>query len=117
MRSVAATAIAVWSPASARAAKDCMLDCSQNCNLVALGSKDYCEATCVDYCAQDDRRDGLSGSVSAEGGEIGWSSAYDFKSRATGAISTVPYGEDRPPALPDLFGINKVLRDTVQGKK
>ena len=31
----------------------------------------YCTDSCTDYCAQDDRTDGLSGSVSAQNGEVG----------------------------------------------
>ena len=50
----------------------------------------YCATSCTDYCSQDDRKDGLSGSVSSEGGEVGWSSY----SRGG---NTVEYGADRPP--------------------
>jgi hypothetical protein len=47
-----------------------MKDCLRNCNKVAPGSPDYCKESCTDYCAETDRKDGLSGSVSDEGGEV-----------------------------------------------
>ena len=95
------------------AAKDCYLDCTQNCNRVAPRSVRYCETSCVDYCAQDDRRDGLSGSISSEGSEVGLLSAYDLPSRATGKQRAVPYGEDRPPALALPRDVQQALRDAV----
>ena len=97
------------------AAKDCYLDCTQNCTLVAPRSVRYCENSCVDYCGQDDRRDGLSGSISSEGSEVGLLSAYDLRSRATGQQRAVPYGEDRPPGLALPSGVQQALRDAVQG--
>ena len=105
-------------PSPALAVKDCYLDCEQNCNRVAPRSGRYCEQTCGDYCLQDDRRDGLSGSVSNEGAEAGLLSAYDLKSKLTGqAPSGVVYGEDRPPALPDLLNVAPILRSAVTGGK
>ncbi len=48
----------------------------------------YCLENCKSYCAQEDRTDGLSGSVSSEGGEVGIL-----------GTSTVVKGEDKPPSL------------------
>ena len=103
-------------PGLASAAKDCMLDCEENCNRVAPGSTRYCYNSCVDYCAQDDRQDGLSGSVSSKSAEVGWASAYDPSRFIPGAAPKgVVYGEDRPPGLPDVFGVNAALRRAVTG--
>jgi hypothetical protein len=102
----------------AYAAKDCYLDCITNCNRVAPGSGEYCKSSCNSYCLQDDRRDGLSGSVSSEGSELGWASAYDLSSRVTGQQRAVPYGEDRPPSLlPSAVSdaVNEALRGAVRG--
>ena len=97
-------------PGSANAAKDCMLDCEENCNRVAPASTRYCYNSCVDYCAQGDRQDGLSGSVNSEAAEVGWASAVDPSRFLPGAApKAVPYGEDRPPALPDIFGVNDIF--------
>ena len=104
--------------------KDCIKDCVSNCNRVAPGSGSYCDGNCRDYCAQDDRRDGLSGSVDNSGGEIGWLSAYDYVGRARSTLvgggdkytKAVPYGEDRPPALLGDGPVNDILRRAVQGK-
>ena len=103
-------------PGSANAAKDCMQDCEENCNRVAPRSTRYCSTSCLDYCAADDRRDGLSGSVSSESAEVGWASAVDPSRFLPGAApKAVPYGEDRPPALPDVFGLAPSLRRAVTG--
>ena len=114
--------VALASPSAANAAKDCLQDCLENCNRVAPKNKAYCSSNCEGYCVQPDRRDGLSGSVDASGAEVGFISAYDLTARATGVPRAVPYGEDRPPGLPDVFGINDKLRATVgitgvQGKR
>ena len=114
--------VALAPPSAANAAKDCLQDCLENCNRVAPKNKAYCASNCEGYCVQPDRRDGLSGSVDASGAEVGWLSAYDLPARATGTPRAVPYGEDRPPGLPDVFGINDKLRATVgitgvQGKR
>lgn len=50
--------------------------------------KEYCTDSCISYCAQDDRTDGLSGSVSAENGEVG------ILGGSFGQ-GTVPKGEDK----------------------
>ena len=99
-------------PSVALAAVDCMQDCLKNCGRLAGGSKDYCTSSCVDYCAQDDRRDGLSGSVSSEGAEFGFASS--FKNPFAEQKPTV-YGDDKPPGLPDVFGLNNALRKAVTG--
>lgn len=84
-------------PTAALASKDCLEDCNQNCARNAPQSLAYCRDTCTEYCAQPDRRDGLSGSVSAEAGETGFSSAFDYTNRLTGRLnSNVEYGTDRP---------------------
>ena len=58
------------------AASDCMKTCVSNCDRVAPGSGSYCKDSCVEYCAQEDRKDGLSGSVSTEGAEFGFASSF-----------------------------------------
>ena len=114
--------VALAPPSAANASKDCLQDCLENCNRVAPKNKAYCSSNCEGYCVQPDRRDGLSGSVDASGAEVGLISAYDLTARAKGVSRAVPYGEDRPPGLPDVFGINEKLRATVgitgvQGKR
>ena len=114
--------VALAPPSAANASKDCLQDCLENCNRVAPKNKAYCSSNCEGYCVQPDRRDGLSGSVDASGAEGGLISAYDLTARAKGVSRAVPYGEDRPPGLPDVFGINEKLRATVgitgvQGKR
>ena len=110
------TTWAAWRPELAGAAKDCFLDCSQNCNRVAPRSAKYCEQSCGEYCAQTDRADGLSGSVSNDNAEVGWLSGFDIKAKLTGsAPAGVVYGDDAPPALPDVFGVGPALRSAVTG--
>jgi len=89
--------LAIFQPKSASAAADCVSDCLKNCKKIAPKDLDYCQATCSDYCAQDNRTDGLSGSVSASGGEVGILGG-------TFGQGTVPKGDDRPPSfkLPGL---------------
>ena len=58
-------------PQPANAAADCFKDCMKECKLIAPKDPDYCTANCKGYCEQEDRKDGLSGSVSAESGEVG----------------------------------------------
>jgi len=84
-------------PQSALAVVDCMTDCLKNCKKIAPKDSDYCVMTCKDYCAQDDRTDGLSGSVSAASGEVGILGG-------TFGQGTVAIGDDRPPrfTLPGL---------------
>ena len=72
-------------PAAAKEA-DCFEDCFKNCKLIAPRDQQYCLDTCKDYCDQPDRRDGLSGSVNSEGGEMGIL-----------GLTTVVKGEDKPP--------------------
>ena len=67
---------------------DCMTDCVKNCKLIAPKDPGYCLENCKTYCAQEDRTDGLSGSVSSDGGEVG------ILGR-----NTVVKGEDKPPSL------------------
>jgi hypothetical protein len=50
-------------PYASWASVDCMKDCESNCNRVAPKSGRYCFDSCVDYCQQSDRRDGLSGAL------------------------------------------------------
>jgi len=52
----------------------------------------YCTDTCEEYCAQEGRTDGLSGSVSAQNGEVG------ILGGSFGQ-GTVLKGEDRPPSI------------------
>ena len=70
------------------AAPDCFSDCLKNCKLIAPKDTEYCTSSCTDYCAQTDRKDGLSGSVSSENGETGIL-----------GTTTVVKGEDKPPQL------------------
>ena len=83
-------AVASWSQPHPAAAKevDCFDDCFQNCKLIAPKDQQYCLDTCKDYCDQPDRRDGLSGSVSSEGGETGIL-----------GLGTTVKGEDKPPEV------------------
>ena len=81
-------------PHNALAIADCKKDCVKNCIRVAPGSKGYCEESCTDYCAQDDRTDGLSGSISNTGGETGI-----FGGSPVEGGASVIQGEDRPPQL------------------
>lgn len=67
---------------------DCFQDCFKNCKQIAPKDQQYCLDTCKDYCDQTDRRDGLSGSVSSEGGETGIL-----------GLNTVVKGEDKPPEI------------------
>ncbi|CAN0114266.1 unnamed protein product [Heterosigma akashiwo] len=98
--------ILISNPNEARALPDCYTDCNKNCIKQAPGSKDYCEFQCRDYCAQDDRRDGLSGSVSSEGGEVGWRSGFYQQ-------GTIVQGDDNPPVIPGF----KKLIDGVDLKR
>jgi hypothetical protein len=81
-------------------AVECMPDCFKNCQIAAPGSKDYCTSTCKDYCDQEDRHDGLSGSVDGSGGETG----------LFGGSIDSGYVNDRPPKgvsiLPDSLSKN-----------
>ena len=67
---------------------DCFQDCFKNCKQIAPKDQQYCLDTCKEYCDQTDRRDGLSGSVSSEGGETGIL-----------GLNTVVKGEDKPPEI------------------
>jgi hypothetical protein len=75
-------------PPSAWAAPDCFKDCLKNCKLIAPKDPVYCKDTCDEYCAQEDRADGLSGSTSATSGEVGILGG-------TFGQGTVPKGEDK----------------------
>ena len=75
-------------PAAVEAAPDCVADCLKNCKAVAPKDPDYCMSNCRDYCAQEDRRDGLSGSVASDKGEMGILGSY-----------SVIKGEDKPPGI------------------
>lgn len=79
-------------------AVDCNQDCSRNCLKVAPGSAAYCKESCQDYCAQDDRTDGLSGSISNTGGETGL-----FGGSPVEGGNSVTREADRPPVLPKLI--------------
>ena len=74
------------------AAVDCFTDCFQNCRAIAPKNLDYCQASCRDSCAQPDREDGLSGSVSSARGEVG------ILGGSFGQ-GTVAKGEDKPPEI------------------
>ena len=78
----------------ANAITDCKKDCVFNCVKQAPGSQDYCVMSCNDYCDQDDRHDGLSGSIDAKNGETGI-----FGGSIDGTVV-----RDRPPILINLIG-------------
>jgi hypothetical protein len=80
-----AAAVIAAAPVAALAKEDCMKDCLRNCNKVAPGSPDYCKDSCTDYCAETDRKDGLSGSVSDEGGEVSTASTRYYFAAQRGA--------------------------------
>lgn len=88
------SASAFWTiqkqPAHAKA--DCYADCFQNCKSIAPKNLDYCKHSCLEYCDQPDRQDGLSGSVSAAQGEVGILGG-------TFGQGTVVKGEDKPPVI------------------
>lgn len=120
-RALLAAALAAgtaWEPHSALAIKDCFQDCKSNCDRLARGSGSYCETSCGEYCAQDDRQDGLSGSLSNERGERGLLSAYDLKATLLGtAPAGVPFGEDKPPGFKLPTSVADELRTAVYGPK
>lgn len=99
-------------PLAALAEVDCMANCKQNCERNAPGSRDYCSQSCLEYCAQGDRRDGLSGSVGSDGAEFGYASNFKLPSSPQ---KPVVFGQDLPPGLPDLFGTKSLLRKAVSG--
>jgi len=72
---------------------DCYGDCFKNCKAIAPKDPQYCEEQCRDYCAQPDRTDGLSGSVSSATGEVG------LLGGSLPGTGTVVKGEDKPPAI------------------
>jgi hypothetical protein len=97
----------VVTPSKAAAKADCLQDCIKNCKqIVPNDTSNYCRDTCTDYCIQPDRTDGLSGSVSSEGGEVGILGG-------TFGTGTVVKGEDKPPSI-DLPGLDF---KTSEGKK
>jgi hypothetical protein len=75
-------------PSPVLAVADCFQDCVKNCRKVAPKDPEYCLTNCKDYCEQDDRTDGLSGSVSSSTGEVGILGG-------TFGQGTVPTGEDK----------------------
>ncbi|GMI48610.1 hypothetical protein TrCOL_g467 [Triparma columacea] len=81
-------------PLPSLATADCQKDCLKNCSLLAPNDKSgYCESNCNDYCAQPDRNDGLSGSVSSTGGEVG------IMGGSLPGSGTVVKGQDKPPEV------------------
>lgn len=80
------------SPSPAWAAEDCYQDCYKNCLAIAPLNSDYCDLNCREYCAQPNRSDGLSGSASYEGGEVGILGG-------TFGTGTVVKGQDKPPSV------------------
>mmetsp|Transcript_17183 Transcript_17183/g.46631 ORF Transcript_17183/g.46631 Transcript_17183/m.46631 type:complete len:168 (-) Transcript_17183:166-669(-) len=107
-----AAALVGAQPLAALAASDCLKTCLQNCGRLASGSGSYCKDSCAEYCDQDDRKDGLSGSVSTDGAEFGFASSFKLPNAPQ---KPTVYGEDLPPGLPDVFGLNKQLRKVVTG--
>tara|TARA_B100000780_G_C21021651_1_gene409484 strand:+ start:240 stop:743 length:504 start_codon:yes stop_codon:yes gene_type:complete len=107
-----ACAALVSRPLASFAAADCMQTCKKSCAREAPGSQAYCQSSCDDYCGQDDRKDGLSGSVSTEGSEFGWQSSFK---NPLAEQKPSNFGDDLPPGLPDLFGVKKALRKAVSG--
>lgn len=72
----------------AHAKPDCFADCMKNCKAIAPKDPGYCVENCKGYCEQDDRTDGLSGSVSSATGEVGIL-----------GTNTVVKGDDKPPSV------------------
>jgi hypothetical protein len=102
-RSIVPFLVATSVSTSSFASIDCNSDCYQNCVRVAPGSGEYCKISCKDYCQQDDRHDGLSGSVDAANGETGiFGGSID---------GTVTRGQDRPPR-----GINIIPKEMLDMK-
>lgn len=89
-------------PLQANAATDCLKDCVKECKAIAPKDPVYCDESCREYCAQEDRNDGLSGSKSSTGGETGIL-----------GTSTVIKGEDKPPSI-KLPGLSF---DSEKGRK
>ena len=89
----------LWNSPVALAKPDCYTDCYKNCNALAPKDNIYCSESCTDYCLQDDRQDGLSGSIGSEKGEVGILGG----SFGTG---TVVKGQDKPPVLGNLPGLD-----------
>jgi hypothetical protein len=83
----------------ALAKPDCYTDCYKNCKALAPKDDAYCKESCTDYCTQEDRQDGLSGSISSEKGEVGILGG----SFGTG---TVVKGQDKPPTLGRIPGLD-----------
>ena len=96
---IISTTTLVGGPTVASAKADCFTDCFQNCKKVAPQNLDYCKESCQEYCDQPDRQDGLSGSVSADRGEVG------ILGGSFGQ-GTVPKGADKPPTLLQLPGLD-----------
>jgi len=96
---VATVASVVFHPTSASAKPDCFTDCFKNCKIVAPKDLDYCKDSCIEYCEQPDREDGLSGSISSNKGETGILGG-------TFGQGTVPKGEDKPPTLIQIPGLD-----------
>jgi hypothetical protein len=89
-----------WDTSELVSAKpDCYSDCNKNCKLIAPKDDIYCQESCTEYCSQEDRQDGLSGSMSAEKGEVGILGG----SFGTG---TVVKGQDKPPTLGRIPGLD-----------
>ena len=102
-------------PQVSLAAADCMAECKKSCNKVAPNSGGYCESSCVEYCAQDDRRDGLSGSLTSQvASDVGFASALD-PGTFNPAYAKKGVVVDRPPGLPDVFNLGPTLRKAVAG--
>ena len=103
LATIVAVATTISSISPVNAAIDCNSNCYENCALVAPGSTAYCKSSCNEYCAQDDRHDGLSGSVDATDGETGiFGGSID---------GTVTRGQDRPP-----LGINIIPKSMLDMK-
>jgi hypothetical protein len=83
----------------ALAKSDCYTDCYKNCKLIAPKDDIYCKESCTEYCNQEDRQDGLSGSISSDKGEVGILGG----SFGTG---TVVKGQDKPPSLGRIPGLD-----------
>lgn len=91
-RQALSSIVTVALPTLTVAAADCYKDCFKNCKEIAPKNPEYCQATCQEYCEQDDRTDGLSGSVSNTGGEVGILGG-------TFGTGTVVKGQDKPPSV------------------
>ena len=108
LSTLATTLISISPIQIANAIIDCNQDCVKNCILAAPGSIEYCQLSCSEYCNQDDRHDGLSGSIDSKNGETGiFGGSID---------GTVTRQDDKPPRLLNIIS-KETMRDLMMNAK